>query len=115
MIRFIRGPRLATTSRFGKLMGSHGNIWDGTWRKSTWDGLFLMLGKHAYILAWREFAEPTDKILYRPSMDFRMVYQGGHHQVYCDGFVHLYASGGFCGITRVRYKSSGKCNCWRYN
>lgn len=60
MIRFIRGPRLATTSRFGRLMGWHGSL-GGPFQPATWDGLFLMLGQHTYILAWRGFVVPMEK------------------------------------------------------
>ena len=30
--------------------------------------------------------------------DFELVYQGGHHNVYCNGTHHIKTGGGFCGI-----------------
>jgi hypothetical protein len=30
--------------------------------------------------------------------DFDLVYQGGHHNVYCNGTHHIKTCGGFCGI-----------------
>lgn len=30
--------------------------------------------------------------------NFKLVYQGGHHNVYCNGTHHIKTGGGFCGI-----------------
>lgn len=45
-----------------------------------------------------------------------MVYQGGHHNVYCNGFQHVRTSGGKVGIDPPGLvKGITKCDCakWR--
>ena len=52
---------------------------------------------------------------------FKLVYQGGHHNIYCNGNIHIKTSGGFChpsvSQSRVLGDYSFKCDCdkWRQN
>ena len=42
-----------------------------------------------------------------------LVYQGGHHNVYCDKERHIWTRGGYAGWP-VTYIRSGKCDCHKY-
>ena len=47
---------------------------------------------------------------------YKRVYQGGHHDVYCNGRYHVWTSGGFCHPDeepRV-FKRGGPCDCKRW-
>ena len=46
--------------------------------------------------------------------DFQMVYQGGHHDVWCDGRTHIWTTGGWAGQWPVEFSRSGKCDCARW-
>jgi hypothetical protein len=53
----------------------------------------------------------------RQNPGFHLVYQGGHHEVYCNDLVHKYVFGGTCWPDEVRLPSrrpDGPCDCWRY-
>jgi hypothetical protein len=42
---------------------------------------------------------------------FSLVYQGGHHDVYCNGIRHQWFGGGYAGIAQKRFQREGKCDC----
>jgi hypothetical protein len=46
---------------------------------------------------------------------YQMVYQGGHHDVYCDGSTHIWTrGGGTTNMTRPRFHRAGPCDCYKY-
>ena len=47
---------------------------------------------------------------------YKLVHQGGHHNVYCDGDRHLWTDGGFChaDIEIPYVRREGKCDCHRF-
>ncbi len=52
---------------------------------------------------------------WEPPEGFKMVYQGGHHNVYCNGENHIWTGGGFCGLSDPSdVKRVGKCDCLRF-
>jgi hypothetical protein len=53
---------------------------------------------------------------YKLPKSYRLVYQGGHHNVYCDGNEHIWTSGGTTGIHKKPYRLSrwGNCDCEKY-
>ena len=58
----------------------------------------------------------------RVTDDYKLVYQGGHHNVYCNGIYHIKTDGGFCheDVDRRRvvgdYIFDCDCSYWRtYN
>ena len=42
---------------------------------------------------------------------FNRVYQGGHHDVWCNGSQHIYCTGGWAGKWPRQVKGDGPCNC----
>lgn len=55
---------------------------------------------------------------------YKLVYQGGHHNVYCNGNTHIKTSGGYAGVckkitpyldsqTKEIYKFKCDCGNWR--
>lgn len=42
---------------------------------------------------------------------FRLVYQGGHHDVYCDSKTHIWTDGGYAGKWPFRKRKEGECDC----
>ena len=42
---------------------------------------------------------------------FELVYQGGHHDVYCNGTRHIWLDGGYCRILPPKFSREGKCDC----
>ena len=60
---------------------------------------------------------PPPQVKSGPSLtlpDFQMVYQGGHHDVWCDGRTHIWTAGGWAGQWPVEFRRSGKCDCARW-
>ena len=52
---------------------------------------------------------------WKPPPGYKMVYQGGHHNVYCNGVGHIRTTGGWVGITfPLRPKETGRCDCEAY-
>jgi len=52
---------------------------------------------------------------YEPPIDYTLVYQGGHHNVYCNGEKHIYTrGGGTTKITIAGYDREGCCDCERW-
>lgn len=52
---------------------------------------------------------------YQLPQGYKLVHQGGHHDVYCDGLTHIRTSGGFTGISLPRlFKGKEFCDCQRY-
>lgn len=54
---------------------------------------------------------------FEPSARFRRVYQGHHHDVYCDGVYHVTTTGGtveMAGKVRGLFKHQFSCDCARY-
>jgi len=48
---------------------------------------------------------------------FKLVYQGGHHNIYCDDSKHLHTDGGKCHPdvgSFVLIKNTFKCDCERW-
>lgn len=47
---------------------------------------------------------------------YRLVYRGGHHNVYCDGTRHIWTGGGFVWPDEwpKRVKSEAGCDCARW-
>lgn len=46
---------------------------------------------------------------------FERVYQGGWHNVYCDGTRHIWTDGGWAAKLPLRFRRDGPCSCehWR--
>lgn len=57
---------------------------------------------------------------YNPSGLFVRVYQGGHHDVYCNGTAHVWLSGDQFGVAKINPTATsarirtGKCDCERW-
>ena len=50
-------------------------------------------------------------------VQFKLVYQGGHHNVYCDGKSHIWTTGGWAGnhpIVPSGFAPAG-CDCEKWN
>jgi len=46
---------------------------------------------------------------------YRLVYQGGHHNVFCDGERHAWTNGGYTRFAPMdRIGCVGRCDCARY-
>lgn len=46
---------------------------------------------------------------------FKLVYQGGHHNVFCDGAEHVHTNGGFTRASPVNHiMRRGKCDCAKW-
>jgi hypothetical protein len=49
---------------------------------------------------------------YQPPEGFKLVYRGGHHDVYCNGTQHIWTSGGgLTQMSRAEFRSIGVCDC----
>lgn len=52
---------------------------------------------------------------FSPPADYRRVYQGGHHAVYCNGERHIWThGGGYASDIIQKLKRQGACDCARY-
>jgi hypothetical protein len=48
-------------------------------------------------------------------IEWTLVYQGGHHNIYCNGVEHIRSTGGWTGICKdIRFMDRFKCDCVRY-
>ena len=63
----------------------------------------------------RVFDRPTRLWLELPD-DYKLVYQGGHHNVYCNGTRHYRTSGGFTRYSsdKMGYGFTSSCDCERW-
>lgn len=48
-------------------------------------------------------------------LGFKQAYQSGHENIYCNGSLHIWTGGGQTGISPVRFRRIGRCDCsqWR--
>jgi hypothetical protein len=44
-------------------------------------------------------------------LGYKLVYQGGHHNVYCNGPEHVWTTGGWAGKWPIEEEFRGKCDC----
>ena len=56
-------------------------------------------------------AGETSLSLKPDDIGFNLVYQGGHHDVWCNGTEHRYCSGGWAGKWPRIFTYNGPCNC----
>lgn len=46
---------------------------------------------------------------------YKVVYQGGHHDVLCNGESHITRGGGWVGLNKSKYiMRRGRCDCARW-
>ncbi len=67
----------------------------------------------AHLRAWRERQEITLEL----TPEHKLVYEGGHHSVYCDGKTHFWGFGGFVWqLSREDFlpEREGPCDCTRW-
>jgi hypothetical protein len=55
-----------------------------------------------------------DQIKYAPPLGYVLVYQGGHHNVYCNGTEHIRTTGGYAGLSDQLHMDDFACDCARY-